>query len=62
MHGVRSSFSDWCARNGKNFLVSEKCLMHSVGGKVFMAYQRDNLLEQRRVLLQEWADFLYGED
>ena len=62
MHGVRSSFSDWCARNNKNFLVSEKCLMHNVGGKVFMAYQRDNLLDQRRKLLQEWADFLYGED
>lgn len=61
MHGVRSSFSDWCARNDKNFLVSEKCLMHSVGGKVFMAYQRDDLLDQRRVLLQEWADYLYGQ-
>lgn len=62
IHGTRSTFADWCARNGKNFLVSEKCLMHAVGGKVFMAYQRDNLLEQRRGLLQEWADFLYGED
>lgn len=62
MHGVRSTFSDWCARNDKNFLVSEKCLMHSVGGKVFMAYQRDTLLDQRRKLLQEWADYLYGEE
>ena len=60
MHGCRSTFSDWCAQNGKNFLVSEKCLMHAVGGAVFMAYQRDDLLEQRRVLLQEWADFLLG--
>ena len=60
LHGCRSTFSDWCARTGKNFLVSEKCLMHAVGGKVFMAYQRDDLLEQRRELLQEWADFLLG--
>lgn len=58
MHGMRSTFSDWCAQNNKNFLVSEKCLMHNVGGKVFMAYQRDTLVEQRRQLLQEWADFL----
>ena len=58
MHGCRSTFSDWCAQNGKNFLVSEKCLMHAVGGKVFMAYQRDDLLPLRRQLLQEWADFL----
>lgn len=62
IHGTRSTFSDWCALNDKPFIVSEKCLMHNVGGKVFMAYQRDDLLEKRRKLLQEWADFLYGED
>ena len=60
LHGCRSSFSDWCAKNNKNFLVSEKCLMHSVGNAVFMAYQRDDLLDQRRILLQEWADYLYS--
>ena len=58
LHGTRSTFSDWCARNNKNFLVSEKCLMHSVGNQVFRAYQRDDLLDQRRELLQEWADYL----
>lgn len=60
LHGCRSSFSDWCAQNNKNFLVSEKCLMHTVGNAVFMAYQRDDLLDQRRILLQEWADYLYS--
>lgn len=58
LHGMRSTFSDWCAKNEKNFLVSEKQLMHAVGNTVFQAYQRDDLLEQRRVLMQEWADFL----
>ena len=58
IHGMRSTFSDWCAKNGKNFLVSERCLMHAVGNTVFRAYQRDDLLDQRRVLMQEWADFL----
>lgn len=58
VHGTRSTFSDWCAKNDKNFLVSEKCLMHSVGGAVFMAYQRDDLLDKRRELLQEWADYI----
>ena len=57
-HGTRSTFSDWCANNDKNFLVSEKCLMHNVGGAVFMAYQRDDLLDKRRELLQEWADYI----
>lgn len=60
LHGSRSTFSDWCAKNNKNFLVSEKCLMHSVGNTVFMAYQRDDLFDQRRTLLQEWADYLYS--
>lgn len=58
VHGTRSTFSDWCAKNNKNFLVSEKQLMHAVGNEVFRAYQRDDLLEQRRVLMQEWADYL----
>lgn len=62
MHGMRSTFSDWCAQHNKNFLVSEKCLMHQVGGKVFCAYQRDDLLEQRHELLQEWADWLYEKE
>lgn len=58
LHGMRSTFSDWCAKNEKNFLVSEKQLMHAVGNNVFRAYQRDDLLEQRRKLMQEWADYL----
>ena len=62
MHGCRSTFSDWCAQNGKNFLVSEKCLMHAVGGKVFMAYQKDDLLPLRRQLLEEWAECLLPTD
>lgn len=61
LHGCRSTFSDWCATNEKNFLVSEKCLMHTVGNAVFRAYQRDTQLNQRKKLLQEWADFLLPE-
>lgn len=62
VHGTRSTFSDWCALNDKPFIVSEKCLMHAVGNKVFMAYQRDDLLDKRRKLLQEWADYLYADN
>ena len=32
--------------------------MHNVGGAVFMAYQRDDLLDKRMELLQEWADYI----
>ena len=61
LHGFRSTFSDWCAENNKPYLVSEKCLMHSIGNQTYRAYQRSDLLEQRRQLLQEWADFLLEE-
>ncbi len=60
-HGTRSTFSDWCAQNDVNPMVSEKCLMHTFGGSVFRAYQRDDLLEKRRALLQTWGDFLLGD-
>lgn len=57
-HGIRSTFKDWCTENGKDDLLSEKSLMHVTGDKSYRAYQRSDLLERRRVLMQEWADFL----
>lgn len=61
MHGFRSTFRDWCAENGKDRILAEKALMHATGNEVEQAYQRSDLLEQRRVLMQEWADALFGE-
>lgn len=55
MHGCRSTFRDWCAREGVDTAVAEKCLMHSLRS-VQAAYQRDDLLEQRRPVMQAWAD------
>ncbi len=60
MHGCRSTFRDRAAENGKNDVVAEKCLMHATGSTVVQAYQRSDLLKLRRVLLQEWADELFG--
>lgn len=59
MHGMRSTFRDWCAENGVSDIVAEKCLMHAVGNEVQQAYQRSDLLEQRRVVMQKWADYLF---
>lgn len=56
MHGCRSTFRDWATRSGKDREVAEKWLMHKVGDAVEQAYQRDSLLERRRVLMQQWAD------
>ena len=61
LHGFRSSFSTWCAENGKDPATRERCLGHAVDTKVALAYQRSDLLDQRRALLQEWADYAEGQ-
>ena len=58
MHGCRSTFSDWCAENEKSEVLREKSLMHATGNEVSQAYQRSDLLDKRRVLMNEWADAL----
>lgn len=58
LHGFRASFSTWCAENGKDPATRERCLGHAVDTKVALAYQRSDLLDQRRALLQEWADYV----
>lgn len=58
MHGCRSTFSDWCTETGKDPTLREKSLMHATGNEVTLAYQRSDLLEQRRPLMQAWADAL----
>ena len=58
MHGCRSTFNDWAAENGFDRVIVQKSLMHVTGTKVEEAYQRSDLLEQRRPLMQAWADAL----
>ena len=60
VHGFRSSFRDWCAETGKPRELAEAALAHIVGG-VEGAYFRSDLFEQRRVLMQQWSDFLTGK-
>lgn len=60
MHGFRSTFRDWAAENGVPDIVAEKCLMHMTGNAVVQAYQRSDLLEQRREVMQQWADAVFS--
>ena len=59
MHGFRSTFRDWAAETGIDRVLAEKSLMHATGNEVEQAYQRSDLLEQRRPVLQAWADAIY---
>jgi integrase len=58
VHGFRSTFRTWAAErtNYQNHIV-EQCLAHSIGTAVERAYQRGDLIEQRRRLMNEWAAF-----
>ena len=58
MHGCRSTFRDWCAVKGVDHAVAEKALSHQWGNEVTNAYLRNDLLDKRRELMQQWADFL----
>jgi integrase len=59
VHGFRSSFRSWMADHGTAFDVAEACLAHSRGTTV-EAYQRSQMVERRRPVYQQWADFLDG--
>lgn len=61
-HGFRSSLRDWIAETTPTpFEIAESVLAHSVGNSVTKAYMRTDFLEQRRVLLEQWASFISGE-
>ncbi len=58
-HGFRSSFRDWCAEaTNTPREVAETALGHVSGGSVERAYRRTDFLEQRRVLMERWAQLI----
>jgi integrase len=57
-HGFRSSFRDWAEERTKyKRNVIEKCLAHTITNKVEESYQRSDLLELRRPVMDSWAAF-----
>ncbi|WP_245256837.1 site-specific integrase [Bartonella sp. DB5-6] len=61
-HGFRSSLRDWIAETTSTpFEIAEFVLAHSVGSSVTKAYMRTDFLEQRRILLGQWASFISGK-
>jgi integrase len=61
VHGFRSTFRDWCADNGVAHDVAEAALAHVTGSGTVQAYLRSDLLEARRGLMREWAEYLARE-
>ena len=57
IHGLRSTFRDWCAETGKPREIAEAALAHVVPG-VEGAYFRSDLFERRRLLMGQWAAYV----
>ncbi len=58
VHGFRSTFRDWAAeRTGFPRELAEAALAHVVRDKTEAAYQRGNMLDRRRKLMEAWAKF-----
>ena len=59
-HGFRTSFKTWAAETGVRDEVSEAALAHTDPNPVRAAYRRTTFLDERRVVMQAWADFAEG--
>lgn len=58
-HGFRSTFRDWAEETTAfPFRVCEAALAHVVGDKTVAAYQRGDLFEKRRKLMDAWSAYL----
>ena len=59
VHGFRSSFRDWAGEETAHAReTAEAALAHVVGDATERAYRRADALEKRRLLMQEWAEYL----
>lgn len=58
-HGFRSTFRDWAAEQ-TNYPdeIRKAASGHSVGDQVHSSYQRTDLLDKRRCLMNDWANFI----
>ena len=61
-HGCRSSFADWRAEQTSFPAdLQEAALSHTLG-KTQRAYQRGDLFDRRRALMESWGSFCAGDD
>jgi integrase len=58
VHGMRSTFRDWCAEaTSYPRELAEAALAHVVGDATERAYQRGDALERRRRMMAHWGEF-----
>ena len=59
-HGFRSSFRDWASEHGYARDLAERALAHTIKDQSEAAYHRTDLLEQRRPMMEAWAQHVAG--
>jgi integrase len=60
VHGFRSTFSTYYNGKGVNPDVIERCLAHAPADKVRAAYNRHDYMAERRAVLEDWSDVIFG--
>ena len=59
VHGFRSTFADWAAECTTYAPeLREMVLAHSLGSKTQAAYQRGDLFSRRRLMMNDWANYI----
>jgi integrase len=62
VHGFRSTFRDYIQEETNTaWRTAEEALSHKLSDKAEAAYQRTDLLEKRKLLMQTWADYCYQQ-
>ncbi len=57
-HGFRSSFRDWASENGYSRDLADRAIAHTINNQAEAAYHRTDLLDQRRDMMERWADHI----
>jgi integrase len=61
VHGMRAAFKTWATEHDKPGAPVELAMEHTLS-KLEAAYQRSDLLDKRRVLMEEWAAWCGGQN
>jgi integrase len=60
-HGFRRTFSNWAHASGRfRDIAIELSLDHAYGTQISRVYRDEQLVEERRELLQAWSDYCDG--
>jgi integrase len=58
VHGFRSTFRVWASEETNiPREIAEMSLSHTIGNEVERAYARSDLLDKRRILMEQWSTF-----